>query len=443
MAYSLPGNNEYLDFGVGALSATLAGPTWMAVGCKLNATTDGAAIHLLTSLDASGAFLECFGSWDFGIGATARVGPAGSTSGHRVIVFTKDTGTVSVEWSQIILGGATTSGTATGGTLANGGTPPGGTGKIRVGRFQVSATEYLNAEIFFTAVGNGYLNQAGREGLTTWANVLAAANWAWAVEYTGIGSRVDATGGGGNETGRFGTSITLVADPAGFFGGALGGPFSTVTETDTALTLPRTKKRVIPTVIDTGTALALGKLKRRALVVVTEADTAQTLTKRKIRILSPVVETSTTQPLTRVKKKAFPVVAETETVLTVGRKKIRSLGIVGDTSTALPFSTPGDIIVALTTVTEVDTALTLQRVKKRTIPMVFESDSAFALAKLKKRLLPVVGEIDLALDIESPNADTAPPDMIVRTRLVTTMVQTAQSSSIVQSSPGTTVVVTA
>lgn len=214
MAYRFDGVDDVINFGVGALSAQLAGPCTMAVCVNLSATTDGAAIHLLTSGDASGAFLEVFGNWDFGIGATARAGPAGATGSWRVIVFSKASGTASVEWTQIILGGATTSGTASGGTLANGSTPPGGTGKIRVGRFQASATEYLAGDIAATAVWSTALDQTAREALSTWDAWLAATP-AWAVEYTESSSRSDATGGGGDESSRTGT--TLVADPSGFF----------------------------------------------------------------------------------------------------------------------------------------------------------------------------------------------------------------------------------
>lgn len=267
MAYRFDGVDDVIDFGVGALSAQLAGPCTMAVCVNLSATTDGAAIHLLTSGDASGAFLEVFGSWDYGIGATARVGPAGSTGSWRVIVFSKASGTASVEWTQIILGGATTSGTATGGTLGDGGTAPGGTGKIRVGRFQASATEYIAGDVAATAVWSSALNQTAREALSTWDAWLAAAP-AWAVEYTTSGSRTDASGGGGDETARTGT--TLVADPSGFFD-------ETPTEvTGTAAgTLGALSGTAAGSVSDTGTAAGtLGALSGTAAGAVSDTGTA-------------------------------------------------------------------------------------------------------------------------------------------------------------------------
>ena len=288
MAYRFDGVDDVIDFGVGALSAQLAGPCTMAVCVNLSATTDGAAIHLLTSGNASGAFLEVFGNWDFGIGATARAGPAGATGSWRVIVFSKASGTASVEWTQIILGGATTSGTATGGTLTDGSTTPGGTGKIRVGRFQASATEYIAGDIAATAVWSSALNQAAREALSTWDAWLAASP-AWAVEYTESSSRSDASGGGGNETARTGT--TLVADPSGFFDeeptevtgtaagtfGALSGTAAgSVSDTGTAAgTLGALTGTATGSVSDTGTAAGtLGALSGAATGSVSDTGTA-------------------------------------------------------------------------------------------------------------------------------------------------------------------------
>jgi hypothetical protein len=144
-----------------------------------------------------------------------------------LVIISKNTGAVAPEYTLMTLSGGTfgspASGTLTGGgvSLADG-TSPGAGGIIQMGRWGTAGSEYVDGRVAAVAIWNAYKNQAAREALVTWALVLASAGIQWAARFDTLSTITDATGNGGNETGRFGTSpFTLAADPTSdFFGGS-------------------------------------------------------------------------------------------------------------------------------------------------------------------------------------------------------------------------------
>lgn len=234
MAWDLDGVDNYVRFTMPtALQSAAGGPMTMAALVHLDSTADGATIHTMSGT-TSFQFMEIFSTWNYGTTAGTRTGPAGATGAWYWVIISKDTGNVAPEYTIFPLATMTpTSGSITGGgvTLGNG-TAPGASGFIQVGRWGTSATEYVNGRIAAVAIWTAFKNQAAREALTTWALTLASAGIAWAVRFDALTTRVDATGNGGGETARFGTSaITLAADPAGSF---FGGTDATVTPSTVA-----------------------------------------------------------------------------------------------------------------------------------------------------------------------------------------------------------------
>lgn len=227
MSWDLNGSNQYAQFVMSAaLKAATGGPFTFGAVVNLDAATDGALIHMLDGT-VGRHFLEIFGTFNWGTAAAAKSGPAGVGGGTTWvhIIMSKPTGTVPVEYTITDLTAATppASGTAAGGNLANGAAPGAG-GVIQAGRFGTSATEYVDGKVASLWCHASYMNQATREALTTWALVVPAAQsggLGWAVRLDTLSTIIDATGLGGDETARFGTTpFTLAADPSGpFFGG--------------------------------------------------------------------------------------------------------------------------------------------------------------------------------------------------------------------------------
>lgn len=217
MGYEFNGTSSFLRMTIGALSAAVAGPMTIAVCADLDDTVDGALVHLITSGAASCAHVEVFGgNINYGTGATARNwATVSAADGPTVFAASKASGAAVPRGMKLILGGSPVHADATGGTVGDG-SAPGATGFVQIGRY-AGAAEYRAAKIYAVAVWLSVLSDADKATLTTWADWLALGP-AFAVEFTEIGARSDATAGGSVESTR--TDITLVADPPGFFGGA-------------------------------------------------------------------------------------------------------------------------------------------------------------------------------------------------------------------------------
>lgn len=228
MAWDLNGSDQYARFSMNAaLEAAPGGPMTMLGLVHLDSVTDGAVLHLLSSGASPRTFMEIFSTWNYGTSAGARTGPAGTTGAWYLVIISKNTGAVAPEYTLMTLSGGTfgspVSGTLTGGgvSLADG-TSPGAGGIIQMGRWGTAGSEYIDGRVAAAAIWNAYKNQAAREALITWALVLASSGIQWGARFDTLSTITDATGNGGNETGRFGTTpFTLAADPTSdFFGGS-------------------------------------------------------------------------------------------------------------------------------------------------------------------------------------------------------------------------------
>lgn len=240
MAWDLNGSDQYARFTMSAnLKAATGGPFTFGAIVNLDATTDGAIIHFLDGTTAR-HFMEIFGTYNFGTVSAAKAGPAGTGGGTTWvhIIMSKATGSVVPEYTITTIGGSPTSGTCTGGNLGNG-AAPGASGQIQIGRFATSATEYVDGKVAGLWAHASYMNQTAREALTSWSGVVTAASASalgWAVHLNTLSTITDATGQGGDETGRFGTTpFTLVSDPSGFFGGGDATATPAATAATTAL----------------------------------------------------------------------------------------------------------------------------------------------------------------------------------------------------------------
>lgn len=231
MAYALNGTNNYIDFSIGALSGVDAGPMSVAVLIALGDANNGSLFHLVQSAGAPGGlFLETFNTLNYGQVSVAKVisngnlstvvgliGSFGVLGGSKI-----DGGTGIARGHYGVLGSALTHFDTTQGGMADGPVTD-ATWKIRLGRWENSATEFAKGEIVVAAAWKRVLTDAEYNSLSTGTY----ATWQgttpdWMVEFSSIGTRTDATGGGGNELGRFGTTIALVSDPVGFFPAAGG-----------------------------------------------------------------------------------------------------------------------------------------------------------------------------------------------------------------------------
>lgn len=174
----------------------------------------------------------------------------------------------------------------------------------------------------------------------------------------------------------------------------LGGLISTVTSVHTAQALGESKLKALGIVTTVNAAQALVKRKTKSVPLVTEVDTAQVLGQRKTRLLGLITEVDTPQTVTRRKTSAVGLVTEVDTAQVITGRKIHqlALGTVTevDTSQVLAFARQ------LLSVTEVDTALALTKLKRQVVTFALEVDGAQAVTSRKLRALGVVAELDTA-----------------------------------------------
>lgn len=238
MAYSLNGSNAKIDFSIGNLVGVDGGPISVASLIKLGDATNGALAHIVNSAGSAGVFfLETFGTLNYGINSIARSVSSANLSTLGLVGNWAVLGASHVDISGAptghygLLGSPLTHFTASGSlTDVSAGSAADSTFKIRVGQFLNSGSEFINGEFAVDAIWKRVLTNAEWDSLST-GNYATwqALSPDWMVEYTGIGTRTDATGGGGNELSRTGSpAISLTSDPAGFFGA------SGVTSSDSA-----------------------------------------------------------------------------------------------------------------------------------------------------------------------------------------------------------------
>lgn len=233
MAWDLDGSTQYFDCIMpAAIKAAAGGPMTLIAFVDLDAATDGAPI---CNMSGSSVFqvLETFGSLNYGTSAGTRNGPSLTTltpsavGTPYILIVSKNTGNVAPEYTVIpwVSGapGTPVSGSITGGGATLGdGVAPGASGFIRAGQYGTSTAERINGRVIALAQYTVYKDATARALLDSWNDWLntsgPGAGLAWAMEFTALTTRTDASGNGGDESARNGTTpYTLVADPANFF----------------------------------------------------------------------------------------------------------------------------------------------------------------------------------------------------------------------------------
>lgn len=229
MAWDLDGSTQYFDCIMpAAVKAAAGGPFTMIAFCELDDAANGT---LMCNMSGSSVFQveEIFTGLNYGTSAGTRNGPAItslSPSGvgtPYIYIISKNTGNVAPEYTVIpwVSGapGTPVSGTITGGGATLGdGSAPGASGFIRCGQYGTATGERLNGKVIALAQYTAYKDATARAALDSWNDWLAASGLAWAMEFTALTTRTDASGNGGDETARNGTSpYTLTSDPANFF----------------------------------------------------------------------------------------------------------------------------------------------------------------------------------------------------------------------------------
>jgi hypothetical protein len=205
------------------------------------------------------------------------------------------------------------------------------------------------------------------------------------------------------------------------------------TETDTVVTVRRSKTRASTVATETDAAQVVGRVKSRPQTPTTEADTVVALGRVKARSLTPATETDTATAQARSKTRALAVTTEadiagagwgddgwgdgawgggllrshvrtltpateTDTVVATGRRKARTLTPSGEVDSALTVDrdVAGVTIVSLTPALEADGAVTIGRTKTKALTPAVETDTAVVLGRRRLAVLNPATESDAA-----------------------------------------------
>ena len=110
----------------------------------------------------------------------------------------------------------------------------------------------------------------------------------------------------------------------------------TTTETDSAISLARTKTRTVGTTAETDAAQAVARSKSKTVSLAGETDAAVALTRAKARMVGIASETAAAQALAKSKTRAIGLITETDAAQPITRAKTLALGITATTETAQP-----------------------------------------------------------------------------------------------------------
>lgn len=242
MARRFNGSSDFIVFTLPSVLQSLdAGPMTIAVVASVTSTADGAFVHTRTSGGTNSWWTECSAAvWNYGQGVTAKkVGDLTTSEGWAVYPAHKaNGGSALASGRKIILGGSTTVVTAATG-LADG-TVPGAGGILQVGKWGI-ANEFLGADIACAAVWDYELSDAEMDALATgyshWSTTVSPPKWLVHFNQAAPTDAItDDTGNGGGSSAITGT--TIVANPAGFFGGTVVTAGAIALSSDAALVAP-------------------------------------------------------------------------------------------------------------------------------------------------------------------------------------------------------------
>lgn len=187
--------------------------------------------------------------------------------------------------------------------------------------------------------------------------------------------------------------VLTAVEPAG--GGSISESMDTATETDTALTLPRSKRRSAALTSEADTARPVAKSKQRTANLAAETDTSVAFVKRKRKTVGLATSTEVALPVGAVTGRAVNTASETDSALSFARSKRKAIGIAVETDAALVIESDQVIILPIGTAVELDSASLLGKRYARALGIAIESAEArpFGLVRSLWRLvMPQIAE---------------------------------------------------
>lgn len=373
------------------------GPLTLLVVAKLNTSAYQAAVYT-RSVGAHAWWMEydLTGGLhlNYGTNTTPRNCGTVSTGAWAIHTGRKDAGGSVHPFGRHFTGSFATDGgdVDSGSTLVDGTAADASYG-LQFGRWGNTGTDYSgDLELAFFAAWTSLVAGSTLAGLTkTKAGILLGSPTYWA---SFEGSTVtDSVGGTPTITGT-----TATSDPTGFFGSGLTQALPVATETNTAITLGRSKARALPVAGVADTAVALGRSKARPLPVASETAAAVTVGRSKARALPPATESSTAVAPAGKKARALPPAAESSTALAPTGRKTGALSAAGESSTALtPTRSKAGL---LGRATETSTALNFASGGLvQALPVAVCSDTAQGFVGGKREELPPAYEYSAAVTL--------------------------------------------
>jgi len=171
------------------------------------------------------------------------------------------------------------------------------------------------------------------------------------------------------------------------------------TETDTCQTITRRKTKTLGLVTETDTALPVVRQKTRTLTQPSSANIAQPIGRQKIKTLGLITSANTAQSVTRVKTKTLGLITSTDATFALSRQKIRVLGRPTETDLAQPISIGGNHTVAVGQLQETDVCQPITRRKTKILGLVSEADSVLQITRVHRRTLGQPSTTEIAQKI--------------------------------------------
>lgn len=180
---------------------------------------------------------------------------------------------------------------------------------------------------FFVLTNHGYDSAIVNGNLTGFANGDGAA----------LNGRICIGSDGFPNVGS-GNAANYFADPLVQFGTVI--TVGTATETDSALSLGRSKRRAVPIATETDVSIAIPASKRRPVGTANETDAAIVLAASKRRAVGTATETDASIALGRTKRRTLGLSLESDSALSLPGVKRRALGTAAETDLALTIALP-------------------------------------------------------------------------------------------------------
>lgn len=183
-------------------------------------------------------------------------------------------------------------------------------------------------------------------------------------------------------------AVLVALEPAG--GSGLTGAAGTAVESDSALSVGKTKRKAGGVAAETSTAQPVGRQKSKTLDAPSETDTAVALVRSKRKALGLATSTEVALPLGKFKLRTLGVPVEFDAAQPLGKAKLRTLGVSTSVDTAVAVTATPTIRVTLSPAATTDTALPLVVAKQKRVHPAVEVSTAAELSTpaLAWRLVP-------------------------------------------------------